>query len=290
MLVRLIATAGRADLGGRSPLGEELLAERPPVEIEVAGLFHLGFALHEEGRVEEAEAVVERARRRAQELTHSGLDVPLAWWRAAVALDHDHPDARRLADEALALHLGRSFYYGTELQTLHAILHREPGTRVSDAIIAGARRGLHAERALVAWSLAVDGHLDLAADVIGEAPPAHAVDYSIEASLCLQLETSAALGRLDEVEELLARIDRYTFPLAVYGTVMHLGAFDHFRAVGHRALGDRRRALTLARAAVETNRRCDLRPALRRSEQLVAKLVEELAADGVQAEEQAAPK
>ena len=147
------------------------------------------------------------ARRKAATLTHSGLDVPLAWWAAAVARDHDRPDARRLADEALELHLSRSFYYGTELHTLHTILHREPGRQLGDATIAGARRGLHAERALVAWALAEDGHLDLAADVLGEAPPAHAVDYSIEASLCLRLETVAALGRSDEVEELLRRID-----------------------------------------------------------------------------------
>ena len=83
---------------------------------------------------------------------------------------------------------------------------------------------------------------------------------------------AAALGDTDQVAEMLRRIDRYTIPLAVYGTVIHLGAFDHFRSVGHRALGDHERALELARAAVETNRRCDIRPWLRRSEALLAEL------------------
>jgi hypothetical protein len=69
-------------------------------------------------------------------------------------------------------------------------------------------------------------------------------------------------------------------PLAVYGTVDHLGAYDHFRAVAHRALGDPEQALALARAAVETNRRCDVRPWLRRSERLVAELEQQLQAAG----------
>jgi hypothetical protein len=272
LLVRQIASAGRPDLGGRSWLGAELLAAGPSAEIEVAGLFHLGFAQHEEGRVREAEETMEEARRKAATLTHSGLDVPLAWWRAAVAASHEDPDAQRIADEALALHLGQGFYYGTELQTLHAVLHRPPGTPLASDVLAGARSGLHAERALVAWSLVESGELDAAAEAVGEMPPAYAVDYSIEASWCLRLLVAAALDRRDDVAELLRRIDRYTTPLAVYGSVLHLGALDHFRAVAHRALGDPERALALARSAVETNRRCDIRPWLRRSEALVAEL------------------
>jgi hypothetical protein len=111
----------------------------------------------------------------------------------------------------------------------------------------------------------------------------------VPASLCLRVVVAAALGDTAEVTEMLRRIDRYTVPLAVYGTVDHLGAFDHFRAVAHRALGDPRRALALARSAVEINRRCDIRPWLRRSEQLVADLERELEGR-VQAEGQAAGK
>ncbi len=277
LLVRLIASAGRADLGDRSRLARELLDERPGPEVEVAALIHLGFALHEEGRVREAEQLLEDAQRKAAVLTHSGLDVPLAWWRAAVATDHDAPDARRVADEALALHLRQDFYYGTELQTLHAVLYRDPGTPVVPAVLAGAASGLHAERVLVAWALVEAGDLDGAATAVGEAPPDHAIDYSIHASLCLRLLVAAALGRPGEVAEMLRRIDRYAQPLAVYGSVSHLGSFDHFRAVGHRSLGDLERALELARRAVETNRRCDIRPWLRRSEQLLAELEDQLA-------------
>ena len=272
LLVRLIASCGRPDLGGRSGLAEELLAAGPRGEIEVTGLFHLGYALHEEGRVDEAIAAMQQARAKAAALTHSGLDLPLAWWDVAVARDHDDPAARDLAETALARHLAQHFYIGTELETLCAVLHREPGTRLDDHAIRVAREGLHGQRAVVAWSLAESGHLDLAADALGECPPEHAVDYSIEAVWCLRLLVATELGRLDEVAELLRRIDRYTIPLAVYGSVMHLGAFDHFRAVAHRALGDPERALELARAAVETNRRCDIRPWLRRSEALVAEL------------------
>jgi DNA-binding SARP family transcriptional activator len=292
LLVRLIASCGRPDLGGRSPLAEALLVERPTGDIEVTGLFHLGYALHDEGRVDEAVAAMAEARRRGEALTHSGLDLPLAWWEVAVARDHDDPAARRLADEALARHLSQRFYIGTELETLCAVLHLEPGARVDDAAIELARQGLHGQRAVVAWSLAESGHLDLAADVLGECPPAHAVDYSIEAVWCLRLLVAVALDDLDEVAELLRRIDRYTIPLAVYGSVFHLGAFDHFRAVAHRALGDPGRALALARAAVETNRRCDIRPWLRRSEALVRDLEGAAAAgtDEVRAGGQVAPK
>ena len=276
LLGRAISTAGRADLGSRVALVRELIDAGPRAETEVAGLFHLAYALHETGQVTEAEATMREAEDKARTLTHSGLDVPLAWWRAAVATDHDDPDARRIADDALALHLGQRFYYGTELQTLHAVVHREPGTPLAEEVVEGARAGLHAERALVAWSLMESGELDRAADALGEMPPEHAVDYSIEASLCLRLLVAAALGRHDDVGELLRRIDRYTTPLAEYGSVHHLGAFDHFRAVGHRALGDPARALELARSAVATNRRCDIRPWLRRSEALAAELEREV--------------
>lgn len=272
LLVRVLSSCGRADLGGRSPLAQELLDAGPVGELEVTAVFHLGYALHEEGRVAEAEAAMRQARGKADAMTHSGLDVPLAWWEAAVARDHDDPDADRVGDEALLLLQSQSFYHGTELPTLHAVMHREPGTRVSDSVIEDARAGLHAQRSLVAWSLLESGHLDLAADVLGAAPPEHAVDYSIEASLCLRLLVAAGLGDTDQVAEMLGRIDRYTIPLAVYGTVIHLGAFDHFRAVGRRALGERDLALELARSAVETNRRCDIRPWLRRSEALLADL------------------
>lgn len=276
LLTRLLASTGRPDLGARSRLAQELLDEHPGDAVEVTGLFHLAYALHEEGRVEEAERVIELTRERAGRLAHSGLEVPLAWWAAAVARDHDDPDVEQIAGHALSLHLGQRFYHGTELQTLHAVLHREPGKRVDDEVIRTAREGLHAQRALVAWSLVEDGHPDLAAEVIGEMPPAHAADYAIPASLCFRIVVAAALDRRDDVAELLRRIDRFTIPLAVNGSVQHLGAFDHFRAVGHRALGDPVRALELARAAVETNRRCDIRPWLRRSEQLVAELEAEL--------------
>ncbi|HET7761297.1 MAG TPA: AAA family ATPase, partial [Phycicoccus sp.] len=279
LLNRLIATAGRADLGGRSGLAEELLAEQPTGEVEVAALFHLGFAQHEEGRVAEAEATMARAHAEAESLTHSGLDVPLAWWRYAVARDHDDPDAERLGREALDRHLGQRFYYGTELQTLHAVLSLAPGERLDRATVEEARGGLHAQRALVAWALLRSGERDLAAQVLGPPPPEHAVDYSIEASLCLRLLVAAGLGRTEEVAGTLRRIDAYTTPLAVYGSVEHLGSFDHFRAVGHRALGDRARALELARAAVATNRACDIRPWLRRSEALLAELEAELPAE-----------
>jgi DNA-binding SARP family transcriptional activator len=272
LLSRLIASAGRADLGPRARLAEELLAEHPRDEIEVAALIHLGFALHEEGRVDEADAAMDRARARAASLSHSGLEVPLAWWRYSVARDHDDPAAEALGREALAAHLGQRFYYGTELQTLHAVLSRPEGARVDDATIADARTGLHAQRALVAWALTTTGDLDLAADVVGPMPPAHAVDYSIEASLCLRLLVAAALGRTGDVTELLHRVDAYTTPLAVYGSVAHLGSYDYFRAVARRALGDPARALDLARHAVTVNRTCDIRPWLRRSEALVAEL------------------
>lgn len=276
LLTRLIATAGRADLGGRSVLADELLAEHPTGEVEVAGLFHLGFAQHEEGRVDEAEATMAAAAARARALTHSGLDGPLAWWRFAVARDHDDPATRRLGQEALAMHLRERFYYGAELQTLHGVVSRPAGTRVPDAVVNEARSGLHAQRALVAWSLVESGDPALATEVLGDTPPEHAVDYSTAASLCLRLLVAAALAQRDEVVELLRRIDRFTIPLSVYGSVEHLGSFDHFRAVAHRALGDPARALELGRAAVETNRRCDIRPWLRRSEQLVAELEAEL--------------
>ncbi len=276
LMVRLLTSCGRYDLGGRSFLAEELLAEHPTGEVEVSGLFHYGYALHEEGRVQEAEEVMREARRKAEALTHSGLLLPLAWWDVAVARDHDDPDAQRLADDALAAQLGQRFFIGTQMETLNHVHHRAPGTRIDDRAIAIARDGLHAQHALGAWSLVESGHLDLAAEVLGESPPEHAVDYSVAGTWCLRLLVAAALGRPDEVAEMLRRIDRYTFPLAAYGSVLHLGAFDHFRAVGHRVLGDPGRALELARAAVETNRRCDIRPWLRRSEALVAELEDEL--------------
>ena len=288
LMTRFLASCGRADLGARSPLGEALLAEGPRGEVEVAGLFHLGYALHEEGRVTQADDAMRQARVKAEALTHSGLLLPLAWWDVAVARDHDDPQADRLAREALALHLAQRFFIGTQMETLTAVLHKDPTARLDDHAIEVAREGLHSERALAAWSLVESGHPDLAADVLGEAPPAHAVDYSVPATWCLRLLVAAELGRADEVAEMLRRIDGYTLPLAAHGSVNHLGAFDHFRAVGHRALGDPARALELARSAVETNRRCDIRPWLRRSEALVADLEAEVS--GLQAQEQATSK
>ena len=130
LYLRALSRTGRRRAGDREErlaLLEELLDRRPGGEIEVAARFHLGWTLFELGRVADSDAAMARCTEAAATVRHAGVDVPLAWWRAARARDRDDDGATRLADDALALHVGSDLVGAAEARCIHAVATRAAG-------------------------------------------------------------------------------------------------------------------------------------------------------------------
>jgi DNA-binding SARP family transcriptional activator/tetratricopeptide (TPR) repeat protein len=273
LMVRVVGLMGSGDVDRRLELVEELVARHPRGEIEPAALFYLGLLQYECLRVDEADAAMARCARAAEDLRHSGVDIPLAWWRWARAQDLDAPDARALADEALELHRRAGFVAARELECLHAVHTRPDGAPVPEAAVERSADGSAALRAAVAWALAEQGDHAGALALLGAPAPVEEVTYSTSAGRSLRAGVLARVGELDLLRDELPLLVPHLGRPAMYGSIYHYGAVDHFYAMGLEALGDPAAPAYAARA-VELNERLQCRPWERRSRDLVRRIAE----------------
>jgi DNA-binding SARP family transcriptional activator len=271
LLVRILATWGPSRAPTRLELIDEVLSYEPTGELRVFILFQLATALYDVFEPQRADEVMRQCADEAAALRHTGVEIPLAWWRAARGRDLDDPAAAELGDVAFTLHRTSGYIAGAELQCLAAIRGSAPGTPVPDDVVEVARTANPGLRAMVAHAALEAGDPDTAYSLLGEPAPPGAMEYSVLAGHCLRVLVLAETGSAEEVRAALARIAPYAGQTVAYGTVDHLGVVDHFLACGYAALGDPR-AVEHARVAVELNERLQCRPWLRRAEALLAQL------------------
>jgi hypothetical protein len=126
-------------------------------------------------------------------------------------------------------------------------------------------------RSIVAHGVLEAGDPAGAYELLGDAAPPGASDYSVLAGHCLRVLVLAESGTPAEIRAAVERIEEYAGQSCCYGSVDHLGCVDHFLASGYAALGDPR-ALEYAERAVVLNERVQCLPWKRRSEALVAHL------------------
>ena len=275
LYLRALSRTGRRRPGDREErlaLLEELLDRQPGGEIDVAARFHLGWTLFELGRVADSDAAMATCAEAAATVRHAGVDVPLAWWRAARARDRGDERAGELGDDALRLHLGSDLVGAAEARCVHAVASRTPGARLADDVVALARQCGPPTKAVVAWGLVESGDRDRTVGLVDQLVPEVVEDYAALAGACLQLGVLAALDDRPRVSVLVDQLVPNAGDVVTYGALDHLGVVDHFLALGLRSLGRDDEALGWARRAVEGNRALDVLPWLRRSEQLVATL------------------
>jgi hypothetical protein len=275
LYLQILCRSGRRRPGDREErlaLLEELLARSPAGETEVSALFHLGWNLFELGRIGESDEAMERCRAAAADLGHAGVDVPLAWWRAARARDVDDPRAAAFGREALSLHENSGVVGLDEARCVHAAASLPPGETLDQALVDVARsRGLPT-RAAVAWGLVRSGQPERVGDLVADLVPAHVEDYAALAGACLQLGVLAVLGDADRVRVLVDQLLPNADAVVTYGALDHLGVVDHFLALGLRSLGQHDDALVHSRRAVDRLAELDVRPALRGATALLAQL------------------
>ncbi len=271
LLVRIIATWGPQRARQRLALIEEVLSHEPVGELRVFILFQLGAALYELSEPERADATMDECADEAAALRHTGVEIPLGWWRYARARGLDDPAAPTLGAEALALHRTSGYIAGSDLEVIATIRGVAPGTPVPPETVAAARTANPGLRAMVAHAVLEAGDRGTAYSLLGEPAPPGASDYSVLAGHCLRVLVLAGTGTPEEVSEALARITPFADEVVTYGTVDHLGVVTHFLACGYAALGDPR-ALEHAERAVVLNARLQCAPWRRRSEALVARL------------------
>jgi AAA ATPase domain len=271
LLVRIIATWGPERAPLRLELIDEVLAFEPVGELRVYVLFQLGTALYEVFEPERADAAMQQCADEALTMRHTGVEIPLAWWRFARARDLDDPAAQELGNRAFELHRNSGYIAGVELECLVAVRGNEPGARVPDEVLDLVRDASPGLRAMVAHAALEAGDPATAYGLLGEPAPPGASEYSVLAGHCLTVLVLAETGTPEEVKEALTRIEAYAGQAVNYGTVDHLGSVDHFLARGYAALGDAR-ALEHAERAVVLNERLQCAPWKRRAEALVAHL------------------
>jgi DNA-binding SARP family transcriptional activator len=278
LYLRALSRTGRRRPGDREErlaLLEELLERRPGGEIEVAARFHLGWTLFDLGRVAESDAAMAGCAEAAAAVRHAGVDVPLAWWRAARARDRDDACAGQLADEALRLHVDSDLVGAAEARCVHAVATRVAEGTLADDVVALARQCGPPTQAVVAWGLVESGQPGRVVGLVDQLVPPVVEDYAALAGACLQLGVLAALGDRPRAAVLAEQLLPNADDVVTYGGLDHLGVVDHFLALGLRSLGRHDEALGRARRAVDRNRELDVLPWLRRSEELVATLERE---------------
>jgi hypothetical protein len=271
LMVRILATWGPLRAPQRLELVNEVLSYEPTGELRVFVLFQLATALYEVFEPEQANETMRQCAEEAAALRHTGVEIPLAWWRFARARDLEQPDAPELGRLAFALHRESGYIAGLELECLSAIRGVPPGTPVSPEVIALARTAIPGLRAMVAHAVLEAGDPETARGLLGEPSPPGASEYSVLAGHCLRVLVLAETGTPEEVREALEAITAYAGQAVTYGTVDHLGAVDHFLASGYAALGDPR-AREHAETAVVLNERLQCLPWKRRAEALLATL------------------
>ena len=274
LLVRIIAAWGPNRAPLRLRLVDEVLTHHPVGELRVFILFQLATAYFEVFDPERADATMDLCAREAAALRHTGVEIPLAWWRFARARDLGDPAAPELGEAASALHRASGYIAGAELECILAIRGSRGGSPVPDHVLALAEDANPGLRAMVAHACLEAGDAPTARRLLGEPAPPGASEYSVLAGHCLRVLVLAATGTPDEVRSALERIAPYAGQAVVYGTVDHLGSVDHFLACGYAALGPehRDRAREHARTAVVLTTRLQCQPWTRRAEALLARL------------------
>jgi tetratricopeptide (TPR) repeat protein len=232
----------------------QLLALDIDPERELAARFHLGNALHRQGRASESDEVMARGFEIAAELRHTGIDIPLAWWRWLRAAETRSPDADGLGQQALALHR-RTTVVGLDELTGLTTLEREPstGSVPADLVVAAQDHPNRSYRTYVAHALARSGDHDTALRLLGEPTPEQEFDYASHFANCLRVEVLTLCGRTDGLAEALARIAAYADEHATYGSVLSAGSTAYFIGLGVLALGDTERARAELERAVRVN-------------------------------------
>ena len=259
LLVRALSLWGPGSAPVRLELLEELLALSPVGEVRALVMFRYGAALFDCGRSQESDEAMRECAAVAATLRHTGVEIPLAWWDVARARDRDDPNSAQLTRSAVELHTSSGYIGSPELENLAAVRLLGPGEQVPDEVVARAREGNPAVRAVTSVALLESGDPDGARELLGPPPSSGASDYGVLAALCLRVEVLTATGPPDELAAAVSALEPYAGAVASYGTVDHLGAVDYFLAVGHRALGDPRAAAEAA-AAVELTAATGVRP------------------------------
>ena len=95
LMVRILATWGPLRAPLRLELIEEVLSYEPEGELRVFILFQLATAQYEVFQPEQADASMQQCADEAAALRHTGVEIPLAWWRFARARDLEDPAAAR---------------------------------------------------------------------------------------------------------------------------------------------------------------------------------------------------
>jgi DNA-binding SARP family transcriptional activator len=271
LMLRIGASTGAWEAEERLGLVEELLALTPEGELGVTALFYLGQVRWDCGDPAGADEAMARCAEAAARVRHSGLDIPLGWWRAARARDREDPEATALLDDVLARHREVGYVAHNELECLAAIRRGPAGSPVSDATIALARTGGMPMRALVGHALLESGEPERAHELLGDWVRDDITDYCSTAGRCLRLLVLSETGSEADIRRALAPVEDHLGAPVAYGTVDHLGSVDHFVAAAYRALGDPR-AEQVARSAVARAAELGTLPWLRRSEALLARI------------------
>ena len=267
LLVRTISTwrPGKGEL--RRQLAEEMWELQPTGEQRVLVLFQLGSALYEVLDPVGSDDAMARCACESVALRHTGVEIPLAWWRYARARDRDDPEADALGRAALELHRANGYINADEIASIMMIRSRPPGSPVPESVITTSRSWSSGLRGLVAHAVLESGDPERACALLGEPDPPKASDYTTLVGRCLRVLVLAESGHLDCLGEALSEIFAFAGQPASYGSVDHLGVVDHFLAAGLAALGDPR-ALEYAERAVVLNAKAECAPWLRRSQAL----------------------
>ena len=227
-------------------------------------------ALFAAGRVEDADVAATRCREALSELRHTGIEIPMLWWRWARATDRDDRDGTAEVLAELGTYQERGVLTGTGLDLLYALRTRPVTAPFPDDLLGFARRVGGGMRAVVGFEAMEAGRPDAALDLLGDPPAPGASDYSVLATYCLRVAVLASAGPGDALDADLEFLAAHTGSVVVYGTIEHIGAVDYFLALGETARGNVESARKYLAPARELLQRMDIRPWLRRADALAA--------------------
>jgi hypothetical protein len=272
LLAYVVATSGPDRARSRLARLEELRGHALSGEVAAAAEFTYARTLYECARVEEADAAAARCAAALADLRHTGVELPLAWWFYSRARESEDPARIEQARAELARQQGSGTITAAGIDLVYRLrTHPEDGP-LDPALVDSARGAPPGLRALVAYEVLQRGDAATAQQLLGEPSPPGASDYSVLTERCLRVAVLAGAGDTVGLEEAVARLAPYSGDVVMFGATEHLGAVDHFLAVGTAALGDRARAAQYCTAAVGLLGRLGNRPWLRRAEALAVRL------------------
>jgi hypothetical protein len=237
----------------------EMVALGLTPEDGISARFHLAVALHHQMRVAEADDVMSEAVERATALRHTNCDVPLAWWRWMRALENGEPDAHERAEEAVSLHRRTTMMSLAEGVGLVALEELPDGADVpADLLALGRCHPHYAVRVAVAHAVLRAGRVEDAVTVAGPLPPVGEHDYASLWGLCRHVDVLVAAGALEDLEELVRRIEPHAGESATFGSVLSDGSAALYLGTGLAGLGRTDEARDVLTQALVANRRAGL--------------------------------